>query len=301
MKLGGAKQIDPTELYWGVIDPSRLPPLAFAVLRRRRVRERLAYLLEPVLPLPVDELHIEFAPLGNGSLLACGIERVRLEEIRDGGSSVAVPESLPEHLDLEAGVNPESLNLLTGEYEPPAAAASRRIRYSAALAVVALALVLVGVGLQRQASIYRRSIAAQRNETQALERQVLGDAPSAQPAATRLLSRVRLLRRTRDGHAVASGPRHAGASLQSLVSAWPEDAEARLTRASISSELMQVTMETDEPSETERLLRELRRVNGWDEAQSSVERLRGRGVAEGATRVLLLLEPEESSNTRSTP
>ncbi|HKX46842.1 MAG TPA: hypothetical protein VJP77_09070, partial [Planctomycetota bacterium] len=129
----------PERFYWAVLDASSLPT-------RRPSHEQLAFLLEPLVPQPLEEIHAVFVPLGGRRHLACAASREALHEALASGAVSLGPAGAPPFADVPGDVV-ERIELLTGPFEPvPVRAGRRRLVVEAlALGVAAVALALVAV------------------------------------------------------------------------------------------------------------------------------------------------------------
>ncbi len=113
--------------YWAVIDTPILPR------QHQRSEDHRGYLLEPYLPVPVDQVHTAYARLADGRMVACSVERSVLRSEVRLDAQCLVPDSIPAEVPGGEAVDPHALNLLTGTYEPAAALRVRRWTVLAAL------------------------------------------------------------------------------------------------------------------------------------------------------------------------
>ena len=88
------------QCYWEVLDASRLPG-------RTVSSEQLGFLLEPLVPRPLDELHVLYRPLSGRRYLACAVPLEVLEGQVDPRLTSLRPASLPSFLELEGVLDDE--------------------------------------------------------------------------------------------------------------------------------------------------------------------------------------------------
>lgn len=211
--------------YWAILDASVLPP---SFLRRRVDEDRLGYLFESNLPLPADEVHAVYVPLGGDRYLACGIEHERLRADLPGDAITLGPDALPESVAQARHIDPGLINLLTGPHEPHLVRRERRRFLTLASALGALLTIVIMWGLERR--IARADALANdvRQHARTIYERLYDPAttsPSVQPAPLRLLAELRQLRRTRSGAASATGieESHSARTLASFLENWPRD------------------------------------------------------------------------------
>jgi len=223
--------------YWALLDASVLPR---GIAKRRPDPERLGYLFECELPVPIDRVHAVYVPVGDHQYVACGLEHERiLAEASLHEALTLTPDQVPDILAPQGAVDPQSFNLLCGPHEP---APVRRKRYQCigeTALVAACILLAIVLGTERRIDARDRATM----ELQA-KRQVVYDelyppatsAPSAQPAPLRLLAERRQLERTR-GSATSSAqieePQSAF-TLAALLERWPTDHPIRTESISVT-------------------------------------------------------------------
>ncbi|MBK7406242.1 MAG: hypothetical protein IPJ41_16960 [Phycisphaerales bacterium] len=270
-------RLAPERFYWGVLEALSLPRASGA--RRRG----LGYLLESVLPVPIETVHAVYLDLDDGRVLACAVDRAALE-----GSEPALvfgPRELPACVGALTGVDAEAINLLVGEYEPPGVRrARRRTVLLIACAIFGSSLALLA-GQARRASRWDEAALRATEATGSLYSQVLPPSTSALPPSARLTAELRALDRTRPG-TPAAGPREITPTLAGLLASWPADLQARTDALSAAPGSITLTVRLPEQADAERLERELRPPAGWRLGQPDVQRDR-----DGLT-VRVRLEPE---------
>ncbi len=274
-----AQQTIPAEtLYWAVLNVSALPPASSA-----KRREQIGFLFERFLPRPIERVHAAYAPLDADRILACGIDIEKLEPI---ASLTLTPDAIPDHVAESVGTPPptDSLNLLTGPFEPPRVRALRRrwlIQLTAA-AILAIALLLVGV--ERRAHAARATAADASDAIVQVHAQVLGLAD--EPQFSRMTSELRRLRQTRraDGDLM---PRDPTPDLAAWLATWPADPPVQTQSIVASPSAMTITTSATTNDEAQALIDALRSPPRWTQAQPSLNR-----TADGV-RIVLRLDAED--------
>lgn len=176
------------QFYWAVLKPSP------SMRMRRSDRQALSYQFEESLPVPLERVHAAYQKLPDGRVLACAMHTDRLSSLAGAVLSLG-PGGIPGHLGVL--IEPRSINLLSGEFEPKQLGQARR--RTAALTALALAALttILAVGLERRAAAHRdhhREIMLRSN---ALMESVVGPTGSdSQPAFVRFSSELRSLRQS---------------------------------------------------------------------------------------------------------
>lgn len=266
--------------YWAVLEA---PAVRRAWLGGSTDGPLLA-LLEEWIPEPIDAVHAAFAPLDDRRVLACAAPRAALA---DATAVTLTPAGLPAELGA-LGVDPASLNLLTGPFEPPAVRRARRGRAAVVwLAMICLPL-LVAWGLERRAAAHDRGGGAARAAAAGVLATLFPDAPDADPL--RLEVELERQRRLRPDPGLLERHADAGVELARLLDAFPRGAAARVELLSVSPSAMSLTAHA--AGDTGALARALTAPPGWTLDEPSLEaagertRLRARfrrsAAAEGA-------------------
>lgn len=222
----GPHQIWPADrFYWAILDASILPP---SLLRRRVDERRLGYLFESALPLPADEVHAVYVPLGGDRYLACAIEHERLRADLPRDAVTLSPGALPEAIAETRHIDPGSINLLTGPHEPNLVRRERRRCLVLASTLGALLTIVIMWGLEQRISREEALAEAARQHARAIHERLYDPAttsPSVQPAPLRLLAELRQLRRTRSSATSAVGLEEpdSARTLASFLENWPTD------------------------------------------------------------------------------
>lgn len=229
------------QFHWARLDASTLPAQGMLGLRRRPSSMQLSYLFENVLPLPVDELQVAFAPIRDDTsalgrtYLACGIERSRLSVDLPPGAVSLAPCELHEVEALRdvGAIDPElpgavALNLLCGDFEPKAI---RRLRKRAMIELVAAMLLVAALmtcGLYRRAQIIQQGTLSWRQAESEIIQKLLGPESGnpGQPQQVQLTVELRRLRQTRrtdlPASDLATSSGHVIDALTELLHLWPE-------------------------------------------------------------------------------
>ena len=199
--------------------------------------EALRYAFEPWLPLPLDDVETRFVEC-DGVTVACGVDRARLHDWIDSAESNGTqvehvnPNSFPQCVldslpcdDVER--QRQLLNHLdfrSGSFESPRRLRRRRMR---AATLMVSALIFSGfwsAGMLRRAHEFQRVEDSALAAMERLATGVVGDSASASvDSALRLAAEVRRLESTRDRTASSLFVDDAGATLASLLAAWPTD------------------------------------------------------------------------------
>jgi len=252
----GPVRIDPAGLYWAVLDGGRRP-----------ANEALRFAFEDVLPVEVERVHAVFRSLGDGRVLACGIDRERAAAIVGAGRSSATPADLPPWLGVH--VRASSIELLVGDFLPTAA---RRMRGRAAvlslIALVAAAAVL-GAGFEHRRGQLLDAAAAADGRLALVVSEVLPPAnpANAQPPALRLEAEVRSLRAAIDAAADAPPIAEASPALASVLGAWPDMPRCRTDLLSVTATTITLSTTLPGQAEARRLADALGSLPGWTPGQ----------------------------------
>lgn len=242
----------PDRFYWGVLDTSGLP----------RGADR-SYLLEPLLPLPVESVHTVYASAGDGRVLACAAPREALDEVDPSALSLA-PELLPEAVgDLQ--VDPARLNLLVGPYQPRPVRRLRAVWRASATVIIALCAGLAALGLHRRAQVYERAAVDAQVALSTLYDQVLPTrlANSSQDPALLLSTELERLRRTRSDAAPAQSTGDAAIILADLLARWPGEVMLRTESLTVAPAEITLTILVDAAEHVEPVRTALAGLEGW--------------------------------------
>jgi len=221
--------------YFAVLDASVLPR------SRRRSARHLHYLLESMIPLPVEEVHAAYAPLADDRVLACAVPREVMDRIDPATARRVVPASIPSWV----GAEPERLpNLRFGAAAPPTIHRLRRAAFTVALLglVAGAALALLRIESRRRSAERVAQIVQQRAAerlTAVLGRLVL---PDLAPLAA---AEIELLRRGEDAEK-AGGATDADAlrMLEEIERVWPKGAAARILAINVTGARVAVEAST---------------------------------------------------------
>ena len=273
-------EIPAGDLYWAVLDTSPLAGTPLLAIRPGERRRRLGYLFENVLPIPVDELYVVYRDLADGHVLACGVERGRLGELRDAGAAAVIPESVPDELEINE-VESADLNLLTGPFRSHAESRKGQATVRLSAAAVLVVAMLLTVGFERRTAQLRSVEHQYRSATMSIYDQVLGDADGAttQPPAVRLISELRRLRRSRTPAGAATGDSvHASAAsdMATLLEAWPNGVDCRVGRLRVAESRVQLSAITTNQDEADALLTALNDSSDWLVVDQRIDTNRGR-------------------------
>lgn len=266
-------RLPPERFYWAVLDA----PAA------RDRRAALGYLFESVLPVPVERVHAVYSPLRDNRFLACGMDRDQLTSHE--GTLLLGPETLPEFLD--GAVDPVTINLLVGSFEPWAVRRARRRATLIACAAILACTLVVGWGQLRRASRWHEISESFAQATAGVYHRVVppsGSSGSTVPPAARLTAELRTLDRTRS-EAPAGSPREIAPALAAMLASWPPGLSASTESLTAAAGAITLTVRLPDEASAERLERELKPPPGWRVSQPTVQRER-----EGLT-VRVRMEP----------
>jgi hypothetical protein len=281
------------QLYWGIIDTSGFPPLAFAMLRPEAVRCRYANQLDAVLPIAVEELHVVYHPIGEHAVLACGIEHARIAELRDAGTSRVTPATIPELPANSEYPAPESLDLLTGAYLPTSVVKSRRTQSRWIAAGFLLIATLVSIGNLRRGQHHGAAAETLRARQTELYLSVLGSESSSLPPTIRLTTELRRLSATRGTGGAVADSTDAVLDLESVFRVWPSDTRLRVERLSVSSDRIDIAAEADATLDFERFISATQDLPGWDLKQRRIDQ----GQGDQPSRARLGFDRDRDPNT----
>jgi len=267
-------QLPPERFYWGLLDTSNLT-------RKHLTRKQLDFLFEPLLPVPLDQVHATYASGGDGRIIACAADVQDLESLMHSGRVRLTPVAVPEILGLPE-FNTDSLNLLTGPLEPKAVRAARAsIVAQIILFMIALTALLI-FGLERRLSQRESEIDDFQSATDSIYVDLLGEQAlrSPQPPAMQLLAERRRLDQTRSDAAVSSTSIalvDAVPDLEALLQRWPNETHLMTELISITPTAITVRGSLP-PGEVERATRSMQAWGGWRRAQPEVSSQQGASI-----------------------
>lgn len=212
--------------FWALIDASVLPA------GERVSDERLRFMLEPELPLPLEDVHADFVPVTGSEkrFVACALPRIVLREETPSGALTIGPSEAPAFVREAVGERFDAarINLLVGEFEPGPVRKWRRRTSLATAAGVVLAFALVIVGIERRILGANDNAEVLRAQRDVLIARALGPAPAGQPLPPELrleaeLRALSLTRRQSETLSNAVAPVDATDRLTDLLAHWPTD------------------------------------------------------------------------------
>jgi len=175
-------------------------------------------------PAEAHELHAVCAPAADGRIVVCGARRAELAQAARSLRSLT-PAALPGTLD--AGVDPCSLELLCGPFEPRIVRRARLVRHARAAGVLLLCAALAAAGLARRTAHWTRAADAANAERLGMVR-AAGLEPGALGAE---LARLDALTA-----ASVRRPPDATVLLAALLDAWPGGVAAEPQALSVSED-----------------------------------------------------------------
>jgi hypothetical protein len=265
--VSGAHLRWPTErFYWCLLEaphwkrPGPLPP-------------GLRALLEDDVPVPVDSLHAVGTPL-DGRVLACAVESATLASLPADAASLT-PEAIPP---FAPAIDPASLDLLVGAFEPRPLRRARLRRHLAWAGAVLAGSALVSIGLLRRAEMWDRAGASARAAARAML-----DPTLPVSSADGLAFELARTRRLAESAARIKPAEDAAESLESLLRAWPSSVSSKPLSLALSesSTTISVAIEGDATP----FLKAMKPPPGWSMDEPRVN------AAESVTRLTLQLRP----------
>ncbi|MEQ8764773.1 MAG: hypothetical protein RL885_12655 [Planctomycetota bacterium] len=272
--------------YWAVVDPSSLPRAS------RRDANAVAYLAEPLLPLPLEELHLVTASLDPRHTIVCAVERTWLESRADDCIHLC-PEALPEVLGLD--LDPARLNLLSGEYTPRPIRQWRQRSFGLALLAVLLLAGTVIWGLERRRSQWLDQADAVRVEIRDVQRRALGPAALSGrlPAELQMTAELRRLRQSREVEtAAAPEVRDVSMDLGDLLGHWPRQQPLLTESIHVTQDTIHINAGVTNALEAQDVYDALAELAGWQSHQPSVRSM------QGGFRATLRLDRENAEDVR---
>lgn len=227
--------------YWAVLEApgvgrDRKRPSAAATFA-------LDLLLEQHLPIPLGSVHVLYRCLDEGRVLALAMATDHLDALSPEALELS-PAELPEFVSRVSPIDPRSLNLLTGPYEPPALRRERSRRFDSGLLGAVLMLGVLAFGYSRREVVHATAAATADSAYASLAREIN---PDPTVPVTQAHNRVTMeLADLRQVSAAAGNGRKspdAADTLEELLSGWPAaDATARTDLLSISSSSVAITV-----------------------------------------------------------
>lgn len=253
--------------YWAVLEApgyARSGPLA----------PGLRASLEDELPVAIDSLHAVGTPLDDQRLVVCAAPWEALQALEPGTLSLT-PESLP---DFAAGGTPESLNLLTGEFEPIPIRRGRARRNLLAMAACLACSALLSFGLLRRAHAWTNAAAQAHIATELVLKNVAVPSPEALTLELRRLGGT--------PHTIKSDTPAADAALTlaSLLNTWPAQVPSKPQSLAINASGLSVAVTVEgDPSP---FLKAFKAPQGFTQDEPQIN------TAGTVTRVNLRLRPK---------
>ncbi len=238
--------------YWAIL------PLPEPNRHWRRQRSRLLWAIEEYVPVDLEELQIHFKPIPGNSVVACAVDRSRLEQLTPE-ARILQPASAPDWIPAEVDV--ASFNLLTEAALPRSVRRSQAAFYSA-LAIMASIIVAIScVGLERHTRAWMTS--SQRLDSDRISQMRSRIGTPGGDATAALIAELRRLRQTRVKLTTTVDSFDAAASIQSLFMAWPSDSGVKIDSIAIAPSAIDISGAAAESEDAEVLASALRGLSGW--------------------------------------
>ncbi|MCA9293220.1 MAG: hypothetical protein KDA20_05345, partial [Phycisphaerales bacterium] len=187
--------------YWAILEhlPDRLSDYA------------LLAAFEQWLPLPIDEIEARFVRLGDGKVIACGVEHALLQSLIEQIDDVSLcPTTVPAFVqDAADGIDvAKMMEFRRGQYVPSRMAHRRRRQHAGAIALALVTCVIVAGGFWLRAQSAQAQAHAATMATSMLVDAALGLAAGAATGldpAQRLDAALRVVNQTQQLGAMAPG------------------------------------------------------------------------------------------------
>jgi hypothetical protein len=236
--------------YFAIVERSALPPSRFRTHRT----EQVLFAAEPLLPVPIEEIHAAFAAATDGRVVICAVPCEALLDVPASALTLS-PAELPSF--LPEVVAPEQFNLLTGLYEPRQVRRLRRLSNGALVCAIALIALLVCFGFARRTSDLRESAAAHEVAVYTVVERVIEPAHaqshSTQQLFLRLTAELRGLRQTRSTDVVDPELFDAPGSLAAVLAHWPSDIIVRTESLSVTRSTITLRANVASSADVQRL------------------------------------------------
>lgn len=271
-RQGEAESVSADELYWSLIDSSRLPSPVRSYRAAARRREALDALLEEDLPCGLEQVHTTYLALGDGRVIGCAAPVELVARLRQG-QTAACPDRIPDLCtDLPGHATSDRLNMLHGVFEPDHHRRGRRAMRRTFLVgwVLVSSAVLIGGG--RRAEVMQAEAAELQRRGESLMESVAGprSTASGQPAWAIFQSEVNRIR----GEPVQTDLVDIGLDLPSqfslLAEHWPEEPARRVQRLELMPQRILINASVDSPEDAAAFAASLRSIPGWQRGMPSV-------------------------------
>jgi Tfp pilus assembly protein PilN len=246
-------------VYWAVLDPA---PIAAT---GRVTHQKLQYLFEEFLPVPVESLQTLFHRMPDGRFIACGVDRAVL-----GGVDPAATACVPGHWPSWLAISPELQrpNLLCGDLAPAVIHRARRRHFLSVVLLLLLVILLVILGLERRSRSFHRGAA--HFDHQRINLITGGIGASTHPDID-LLAALRQARQTRNV-APEKAQHDAAVALGNLLKQWPEKATVQVQSLTVGGDAIAISGSAPDHAAAAELAGALRGLGDWTVAQPSIER-----------------------------
>lgn len=227
-------------------------------------RQELLYQFEALLPQPMDELQIIFSQEFDGKVLACGCSRTRVLPYRSTAERL-VPESLPDWIQDQVPVHiSESLNLLTGQFQPLSIKQYERTTAKLVSVVALLIAVAVFLSVQSRVRTLSDSMALVDSQTTELFRGVLppSSGPNTQPDAIRFATLLNTVQSTRTGVGEVE-KRDLVSDLASILGGWPTEVDIQMQSLELGKDAVRVQLTVQQDQSVSDVIAKLSELQDW--------------------------------------
>lgn len=273
-RQGEIQSVSSDELYWSLIDSSRLPsPIRTSRAAIRR-REELDALLEEDLPCGLEQVHTTYLALGDGRVIGCAAPVEMLARLQqEQGQIAACPDRIPALCgDLPIHATSDRLNILHGVFEPIEQRRGRRVTGRVLLIGWLLVSSAVLIGGHRRAQALQAEAAEYQRRGEALMESVVGprSAASGQPAWAIFQSEVNRLRQEPVRTDQMESGHDLSAQFRLLAEHWPEHPARRVQRLELMPQRILINASVDSPDDAAAFAVSFRSVPGWQRGMPSV-------------------------------
>ena len=258
-------QIEASNLYWA---EARLPG-------RRITDSAVGFALEPMVPVPLDELVVRSVRVDRDRVIICAIERDALLKLigqRGGAVESVTPETIPEWIE-PGGLSARALEFRNAGFESAGNTRCRRLSRLVALAGCVIVAGLLVFGLRSRAEHSSELAGAyDRGATDVAASTLQAPPDGVDPLLlmTAELRRIDLTRATADDVAF---PESISSNFMMLLDAWPEEVPVRIDTLSMNRDRISASGAFAAAENFDTFRASLASgMSGWQESTSNLQR-----------------------------
>lgn len=252
--------IDPKSLYWAVFEMPGFggtPQRPALIVDRPTECDEAAALL-----IPEDTLALHFAyyAIGDGFVLAIGMNRAEVQRLHASSTLRAVPRAVPNIDPRLNKVLASELNLLVNEFEPVPLRRARRCLVVARTACILCLVAVVLLGLELRSV---RALHTAETDAAATSKLISDAGLGTEQALQSELRRLRLGQRPSDGTPASKSPLSA---MQAVLGAWPRGAQSPHVRTEnlvVAPESVTLALTAESRADAATIIAALKLVPGW--------------------------------------